>query len=170
MEAEGYWFKAGMLFDISPKKHIHYICQYPSAFGLTQDEITSTYGSYNEKPPFEGKARAELIKKATKNGWIRIRHYLKPDYWSIQFSDHEKQEVDIHSLIQYLIGVKVMNKEDTLALADFHDDSVRHYSYQTGGAQSLLGESGEIQAGRIVHLIVRFDERISLDFLPPPGL
>lgn len=64
MEAEGYWFKDRKLLDIRPKKHIHYICQYPSAFGMTKADVDSTYQHFGEKPPFEGKARVELIKKA----------------------------------------------------------------------------------------------------------
>ena len=134
MEAEGYWFKAGRLFDIRPKKHIHFICLYPLVFGLTEAEITTAYQKYDEKPPFEGKARAKLITKVTESGWIRIRHYLKPDYWSIQLYDYTKRKVDVYSLIHYLIDEKVMNKEDALAITDFKDKSIRQYSYQSVGA------------------------------------
>ena len=149
MEAQGYWFKAGLLFDIRPKKHIHYICQYPSAFGLTQSEIYITYNNYHEKPLFEGKARVELIKKAPESGWIRIRHYLKPDYWSIQYADYEHQTADIYSLLHYLIGERVMHGDDSLALTDFLDSSVRHYSYLTGGASSLMQELRAIEIGQV---------------------
>jgi hypothetical protein len=140
MEAEGYWYKQGVLFDIRPQKHIHYICQNPVLFGFSKEGIDHYYKQYGEKPRFEGKAREVIIQKATESGWIRIRHYARPDYWSMQFFDYDKRIIEVYSITKYLLDEKIMHKADALSLTDFATGVVRQYGYSDGGVALFVEE------------------------------
>ena len=120
MQREGYWYKNGNIIDVTNNSHIRCICDTSEQFGLTTREVQETYANYNETPPLEGKAREELIKKATESGWIRVRHYMgQPDYWSIQFYCYDKRKDDIRALVNLLVSENSMTQLDTIILTDF---------------------------------------------------
>ena len=80
------------MFWISPKgeilsvgtKHIDMIINSPETFGLTKEQIQQVFQKHNEPMGSEGNAREELMADLLKQGWIRIRKYRRPDFWSVQ--------------------------------------------------------------------------------------
>jgi len=80
----------GKAFSISPtgeilsvERHIQLIIENPDIFGYTKQEILDLYNKYHEDLGQEGKAREEIINQVIKKGWIRVRKYDRPEYWSI---------------------------------------------------------------------------------------
>jgi len=97
-----FWInKNGKFFTLdksSGDRHIYYIVDNPEIFGYTKERIQKIYQKYdehdpydNEKNPMEGKAREEIIIDVLKDGWIRIRNYLKQSRWSINIYQLDKQ-------------------------------------------------------------------------------
>jgi hypothetical protein len=64
--------------------HMDFIFKNPQKFDTTQQEIIDTHEMYGEKVGAEGQAREEILREAMMNGWIRIRKYNRPDFWSVQ--------------------------------------------------------------------------------------
>jgi len=142
MEAAGFWYRRGKLFDIGSKKHIMYILESPETFGLTPEHVRQVYIDFNEKFGFEGKAREALIKEVSKNGWIRVRHYVRPrDYWSIQYDRYDLREKDLKNLVAFLMLDKgIMRKDDEIILLGYEDGSQYAYTFMNGGASKFLQE------------------------------
>jgi len=91
----------GGAFWISPEgevmsidgNHIESIHKDPEKFGFNKEEIEDIYAKHGENPKYsgmEGKAREELMVDAMNRGWIRIRRYNRPDFYSIQTGRHDK--------------------------------------------------------------------------------
>ncbi len=142
MEATGYWYRKGKLFDLGSQKHVDFIIKYPEKFDLPKGYVETLYDFHNEKIGVEGKAREALIKEVAKDGWIRVRHYVRPkDYWSIQFDVFRSRKKDIKSLVEDLIYIeKKMYKEDELILIGYDDGTQEQYSFMEGGANKFLQE------------------------------
>ena len=88
----GFWVKEAEVFDITEDTHVGFIIKYPYRFNLTTDDIELLYGHYGEPLGSEKQAREDLVRIATSQGWVRIRHYMTPrDYWSIQCDDTSKR-------------------------------------------------------------------------------
>jgi len=157
MEATGYWYRKGKLFDLGAKKHINYIIEYPEKFGLTPEYIKQVYDNFNEKIGFEGKAREALIKEVSKNGWIRVRHYVRPrDYWSIQYDNYRLRLKDLKGLVEFLMLDKgIMNKDDEIILLGYNDNTQFIYSFMDGGAFKFLQEHTLVKSLKI-KLIEKF--------------
>ena len=138
MEGKGYWAKDGNLYELGSKKHIDLIIEDPERFGLTDEIIHQTYQKYHEKIHFEGKAREELIIKALKPGWIRIRHYMrKRDYWSIQFYDYNRCKGQLVVIFRELLDSGNMYSDDALVLSDFFIGTKKEYNSLDGGVEAF---------------------------------
>jgi hypothetical protein len=96
----GYWVYSEDIFDVSKNTHIQFMIDNPELFGLSLNEIALVYNKYNEKLGIEARAREDLIKVAAKRGWIRIRHYTRPnEYWSIQCDSIKDREQTIKNFL-----------------------------------------------------------------------
>jgi CRISPR/Cas system-associated endonuclease/helicase Cas3 len=157
MDAEGYWYKHGKLIELVSGHHIDYILDNPEKFYLTKEGIIKTHEKYGDKLGQEGKARDEIILNVVEDGWIRIRHYVRPkDYWSIQFDKFRFRESDLKSLIETLIlKEKIMRKDDELHLIGFNDGYTGIYSFMQGGAMKFLLEEKLIKT-KEVSIIERY--------------
>ena len=168
MQANGYWYKSGKLFELKGQSHVGYIIEYNDKFGLDKDYIEELYASYGEKLNHEGKAREELIKSVARKGWIRIRRYTRPrDYWSIQYDDFRKRERAIKGCVEDLVLTEeIMSINDELILLGYDDDSNYQYSFMQGGAKAFLEEKKEVKAISVI-LIEDFNdfEESKLSFL-----
>jgi len=122
MSTTAYWVKSNhQMVDVGGQSHIFYIIQNPTLFGLSKDDVETCYKKHNEKLYLEGKARVELIKRATQSGWIRVRKYNK--YWSIQFDQYKKRKAVIHYFVKWAVSEKkVMSQYDPLVLVGFDDN------------------------------------------------
>ena len=88
-----YWISPeGEVISIGHGYHIENILKDPEKFGFTKDQIEEVYAKHGENPKhmgMEGKAREELMIDAMNRGWIRIRRYNRPDFYSIQTGRHD---------------------------------------------------------------------------------
>lgn len=76
-----YWLhNSGKLIDV-PMTHINTMREKPQVFGTTKKAIDSLYDKYGEKYNVEGKARREVMLKAIKKGWIRLREHTRSGTW-----------------------------------------------------------------------------------------
>lgn len=158
MQADGYWYKNNKLFELQGMKHINYIIKYPKVFNLTKEEIIDTYKKYNEKIGQEGKAREELIRLVATLGWIRIRHYYRPDYWSVQFDSWSRRKKAVRNLIEYLVLEKeIMNINSDLKLLGYEDNYYVEYDFNSGGVNSFLQES-KLKSKDIITIIKDFNQ------------
>ena len=89
---DAYWVSSrGKIYQLdtvgssdSPEEHhISFIVNNHNLFGYSFEELQEAFDKYDERELMykdggrrEGKARDEIVRKAIKDGWIRIRRYL----------------------------------------------------------------------------------------------
>ena len=144
--AGGYWFKRNHpLVDVSGDNHIDYVIDNPKLFNMTLDEIKQIFNDNGETfqngSALEGKARAEIIKQVTNDGWIRIRHYTKPEYWSIQCDNFSLRKSDIQMFVDDAVMNSAMYPDEELHILGFNDDDKHIYTWKDGGATTFINES-----------------------------
>lgn len=79
----GFWLSPRGDLVGTTSVHVKDIIQNPSKFGVTPNWIQGIYDKYDEPLGSEGDAREEIIQYVLTRGWIRIRRYTRPDYWSV---------------------------------------------------------------------------------------
>lgn len=133
-----YWVRYGDVYEID-EKHIRFILDNPELFDTEKSNLISIYKKYGEKIGQEGKAREEIIKMVSKDGWIRVRHYQTPkNYWTIQVDNYRKRKRSISSFIDYAISNLGMNINDAISILGYFDNKSINYSYQEGGVGEYL--------------------------------
>ena len=137
-DPSGFWIKGNEILDLDGRKHIDFLFKSPEAFGLTREEINAEYEKYNEKLGQEGRARENLIKKVSKNGWVRVRQY--PRYWTIQADYFMRRKKTIENFLLWAITEELMHPDDELIILGYEDDFKKHYSFAQGGAKSFFEE------------------------------
>jgi len=140
-----FWVKGRQIIPLDEIKHIDYVLQNPNLFPISKMEIETIYKKYNEPIGFEGRARDEIIKIVAKDGWIRIRHYMKHlDYWSIQCDIYRKRKEAILNFIDYAIDKNYMNYRDAVTILSYNTDEVISYSFRDGGISKLFEKNKKI--------------------------
>lgn len=135
---DAYWMKIDDVYDVD-RSHIRFILDNPEKFEFTKEELRDIYKSYGEKIGQEGKAREHIIKEAARRGWIRVRHYKKPqDYWSIQFDNYRKRRRSVERFIDYALENLGMNMNDAIAVIGYDDGYVKEYTFMEGGVGEYL--------------------------------
>lgn len=137
-KSAGYWVHGDSVYDLPMGIHIQFIEENPELFHISPEEIKQTYAKYNEKPGVEGKAREEIIKKVSLEGWVRVRHYIRPDYWSIQCDSIRRRTHTIENFLHWAFEHKVMRPSDEAAITGFADNSREEYAWENGGIRSFL--------------------------------
>jgi hypothetical protein len=80
-----YWISPeGKIMSLGHGYHIDSILKDPEKFGFTEEKLEEIYAKHGETLGTEGKAREEVMIDAMNRGWIRIRRYNRPDFYSIQ--------------------------------------------------------------------------------------
>ena len=78
-----YWISPrGKIIEVD-QTHINTVITNPDEFGLSKEFIDSKFAEHGDKIGQEGKAREDIIMGLIKQGWMRIRNYLKQGYWSV---------------------------------------------------------------------------------------
>lgn len=91
---EAYWISPeGEILTVHTS-HIDMVFDRPELFGLNLQLIHSVYNIYNEKYRSEGEAREEILIMIFRQGWIRIRRYLKPYRWTINVNTIDEKTCD----------------------------------------------------------------------------
>jgi hypothetical protein len=102
-DTKAYWLSPkGDVHDVD-LKHINFIRDNPKMFKMTKDEYLATYKKFKEPFGWEGKAREELIIRALKIGWVRIRDYMNKG-WSVEVWELDRYAKD--SIFDWAIKVK----------------------------------------------------------------
>lgn len=138
MQAEGFWYKEGQLFELDGGTHIKHVIANLSVFHLDNEKVIEVFNKYCERIGSEGKAREEIIRLVTQNGWIRIRHYLKPDYWSIQFDSYNERIEELHLLFRILTERKIIQEDAEVIFTGFFDGTMKRYPFCEGGIKHFL--------------------------------
>ena len=135
MRYHAYWISpSGEIMPVETH-HVTDFLRYPEVFGLTRDDVLSSYQKYGERLGIEGKAREELILGAMKKGWIRLRYNQKAQSWTAQlsgFTDRQKEylvnwclrmmEGEFGYKVSRLSQIKVISeKSDILFYGNFLD-------------------------------------------------
>ncbi len=139
----GYWYNGSEVLDVSASTHIKAIMSDPEKFGIDEKYIQEVYTVFGEPYGIEGKAREEIIKDVSKNGWIRIRHYARPnDYWSIQCDMIARNRGRIKDFCRWAIEHNLMGYNDDVYILGYNDPKDKLvFDYTTGGVGSFLHES-----------------------------
>lgn len=136
-----FWMKDDEIIE-NDASHIKVITDDPEKFGLTRDYIESVYEKYGEKIGTEGKAREEIIKEASRQGWIRVRHYVNKggDYWSIQADNIRRRKRQINDFIFWALEQDYMTMNDELVILGYDDERVLRYGFMEGGVKAYMEE------------------------------
>ncbi len=115
----------GKAYFIDPKgnlipsdtKHINTIFDYPEKFGYTSEELRQIYDNYHEKYRIEGKAREEILSDLLNQGWMRVREYINPSFWSIQLKKLDKYAEENISKFALMVKMRKVSNQG-------HEDSI----------------------------------------------
>lgn len=131
----GYWVKDQIVYDVSESSHIAFLLDHAKLFSISLEEIKEAYSNCGELFGSDGgKAREYLIRSATRSGWIRVRRYERPDYWSIQCNDTAKQRKEVLAFIQWAIESEIMKPDDPAVVLGFENKDDHHYlTWSDGG-------------------------------------
>ncbi len=137
---QAFWVKGKKIIPVGTI-HIRYILDNPELFNLTSEVLQDWYKQNNEKIGQEGKTREQVIKKVAEDGWIRVRHYMRPrDMWSIQTYDARRDKKSIDNFILWCLNEGVMGMNDELHILSYKDGSMKDYSFMDGGVRTYLYE------------------------------
>jgi hypothetical protein len=136
----GYWIHGKKVYDVQFTHHIGLILEEPQLFGWDKDYVRDIFKKYDEKLNVEGQAREELIKQAASDGWIRVRHYQKPDYWSIGCDSSRRRVKDIQNFIFWALDKGVMSNHDSIVILGYDNPEIDKevFSFQNGGVKAYL--------------------------------
>lgn len=137
-QGKGYWVKGSKIYPVSV--HIDYIISHPSAFNTSKDKLKELYKKYKEPFGLEGKARNEIIIKAMKDGWLRVRHNKgRNDFWSIQCDNYKKRKSLIKSFVKKMF-LDEINQYDDLVITGIEDKY-----YERISADKFFKENKEVK-------------------------
>jgi len=154
----GYWVRGDQIKDVTFENHIDDIIRMPEAFGLSKEDVQNAHRVHGERLGQEGKARDELIKKASERGWIRVRYYSghQGDYWSVQFDEISKREKAVKNFLAWAVyESKVMHR----------NDDVRLLGYKDGYFKEIRGVGDYLQEAKIEKGFLRLAESLK-EMLP----
>jgi hypothetical protein len=111
-----FWVKNGTIYEVE-RTHIRFVLDNPELFNRKKEELVSVFATYGEKIGFEGKAREEIIRSLVGEGWIRIRHYIRPkDYWSIHCTPEADMQDEIEPILAELHSRGYITAYDTITI------------------------------------------------------
>jgi hypothetical protein len=137
--ANAFWVKGSKIIPIT-KKHIDYLIENYEEFGFSLEDIKTIYKKYKEKLYSEGKARERLIRSVSKDGWVRIRHYNRPDYWSVQGWNKFRAKKTMDKFIDWALENKILTLNDEMVIYYYETDTSEEYSFVNGGIAKYLTE------------------------------
>jgi hypothetical protein len=139
---EGYWVLGSKVIDVSMSEHAIYVRHHPEEFGFTAEELQQQYPFTGKDGIADNNNREKLIIDLTHYGWVRVRHYDGPDYWSIQSDNTKKRSETIHDFMYWCIANKKMSYHDQAVLMGFdNEQDNEQYLFVDGGIATYLSES-----------------------------
>lgn len=116
--------------------HINAISANPSAFGLDDKLISTSYKRFKEKTGTEGKAREYLMKIAMKNGWIRIRN--AGGMWVIESWLLDEQTKG--AIFEFVLVGNRVKRYDSLIITQVSNDKIERYDDRLTFKKSFMNE------------------------------
>lgn len=98
---QAYWLLPNGNIKPVRTTHIQEIINCPEEFGETLADIMVLYDYYKEKMPHEGKARAVIMKRLFKKGYIRIRE--RKNHWVVELNQLSSTEKTLISEWIYVV-------------------------------------------------------------------
>lgn len=72
----------GTLYPVE-SSHIAMVIARPGMFGISLEYIEYIFNYFGEEMGTEGRARQCIILELVRKGWVRIRHYPRQGYWTV---------------------------------------------------------------------------------------
>jgi len=139
----GYWVHGNNIYDMTTDIHLDFIRDNSDLFNISKEEMDAIYAKYGERLGSEGKAREEIIKLVAKDGWVRVRHYSKPDYWSIQCDSIKRREHTIENFIYWAIEHKLVTYDSPATILGYDNPEDKLvYDWENGGLKRFLIKEG----------------------------
>lgn len=90
----GYWISPNNHF-FTVEQHIFSVCDFPECFGTDASALRAVFKRFGEPYRTELKAREAIIKMLVRNGWIRLRHYIRrpSDQWTVNMPSHTPESL-----------------------------------------------------------------------------
>lgn len=125
--------------------HIDVIRRNPGRFGLNEESLRETFRRYGEDTGVNGRAREELIRRATENGWVRVREDVDPHHHlEIQCFDFARREGTIARFLHRLITEHPPAADLALHVIDFSREPRWVLPWAEGGVRRFLEERREV--------------------------
>ena len=136
-----FWVNEETILE-NESSHVRAVLDAPERFGFSgAEELRAIYRAHGERIGKEGRTRAEIILRATRNGWVRVRHYVHPgDYWSIQVDVAARRAATIRRFIDYALGRGIMGETDELRITATDEGRTLTYRFRDGGVGRYLEE------------------------------
>ena len=130
----GFWVGDGEIISLN-SSHVQVIIDSPELFAMTREYVRSVYERYGEPLGHEGGARAELIKEAAREGWIRVRHYVGKgrDYWSIQADRIAPRRRNINLFLVFALEQGFAGRHEAAIILGYDDEQIERYPFTSGG-------------------------------------
>lgn len=113
----GFWAKGEELIDLgTTRSHIRYILDHPDRFDFSREELLDCYKEHGEPIGFEGKARAEIMRRALRGGWIRVRERPATG-WIVQI-DADARRPEAEALVARLRREKVVGDRESILIGN----------------------------------------------------
>ncbi len=121
--------------------HIDVIRRSPQRFGLDEEILRETFRRHGEEMGTNGRAREELIRRATENGWVRVREDVDPHHHlEIQCHDFVRREATIARFLHRLITEHPPAADLALHVIDFSREPRWVLPWAEGGVRRFLEE------------------------------
>ncbi len=140
-----FWVEGETILE-NESSHVRAVLDHPRRFGFSgAEELRALYAAFGERIGKEGRARAEIILRATRSGWVRVRHYVHPeDYWSVQVDIASRRAASIRRFIDYALGRGIMRETDALRITSTDDGRSLTYAFRDGGVARYLKEQNDV--------------------------
>ena len=143
MNGKGYWVKGTRRIEVAASTHLQAVLNEPDDFGVTHQFITACYQLSGEPFGMEGRAREEILRRAMKNGWLRVREHIDAgdQYWTIEGCLIRQSMPSIVAFVRWAVFTSMaMKAKDSLNIIDLETGEGNRYPYQEGGAGMFLDE------------------------------
>lgn len=138
---EAYWLnKRGAIIGV-PTTHINYMSQNLNKFFLSREKFVAVHEKYVERLGQEGKAREELMIRALKRGWVRVR-FTDRNGWMIQAYKLDKStRENIWEFVKEMLRTRQAGKYADIKIMTLNDSNMITSSFD----RILGGEILEIK-------------------------
>jgi hypothetical protein len=135
--------------------HIETVIEHPEIFPISPEQIRAVYERHREVVRTEGRARQEIIRDLVAKGFVRLRRYRHPEYWSVNLPQISANSLEVLQqffwlLCQGRLGWRETDRQVPVILDAVGErrqivlqDLLADYSYEAGFSRPGLRMLGE---------------------------